>query len=266
MVKPIPPSEPVRDREIGAPVIREDLERIRKRARASRIARWVLLVLFLDLLVVANIDFNVRNRTFVNEFRHMGRTVSFSAKTAYFYQTPEGVQIVSEYGEDRTVLEERYSPFPPTEWEHLATVYAFPPYFHPDGYGLLTPCVRQREFALHVFIADQTKLLTDPKWREMYCDWLATGVAWRSPYLDEYVAGMRKGDHVETSYWWLMWVHDIGFLVLAVASVGVLFGGIVTHTKRDARRIRRGHCPHCDYDLLANFTGGCPECGWGREW
>lgn len=266
MVEPIPPSEPVSDREIGAPVIREDLERIRKRSRASRIARWVLLVLFLDLLVVSNNNFNVRNRTFVYEVRHMGRTVSFKAKTAYFYQTPEGVQIVSEYEEDRDALQERYSPFPPTEWEHLATAHAFPPYFHPDGHGLITPTTLQRRYWLLVVSPDRDEQLTDPKWREMYCDWLATGVAWRSPYLEEYVAGMRKGDHVETSYWWLMWVHDIGFLVLAVASVGVLFGGIVTHTKRDARRIRRGHCPHCDYDLLANFTGGCPECGWGREW
>jgi hypothetical protein len=26
-------------------------------------------------------------------------------------------------------------------------------------------------------------------------------------------------------------------------------------------RLRRGHCPHCNYDLLHNFTHPCPECG-----
>ncbi len=29
-------------------------------------------------------------------------------------------------------------------------------------------------------------------------------------------------------------------------------------------RTRKGLCPHCAYDLRADFTPGCPECGWRR--
>ncbi len=34
--------------------------------------------------------------------------------------------------------------------------------------------------------------------------------------------------------------------------------------RRSARR-RRGRCLDCAYDLRGALTGGCPECGWGRE-
>ena len=27
------------------------------------------------------------------------------------------------------------------------------------------------------------------------------------------------------------------------------------------RRLRRGHCEHCGYDLTGNVSGVCPECG-----
>lgn len=30
------------------------------------------------------------------------------------------------------------------------------------------------------------------------------------------------------------------------------------------RRITRGRCPACNYDLLANFEQGCSECGAGK--
>jgi hypothetical protein len=29
-------------------------------------------------------------------------------------------------------------------------------------------------------------------------------------------------------------------------------------------RRRPGLCPHCRYDLLHDYAGGCPECGWNR--
>lgn len=32
-----------------------------------------------------------------------------------------------------------------------------------------------------------------------------------------------------------------------------------------SRHLRRGLCPMCRYDLKADFSGGCPECGW-RRW
>ncbi|QKK09757.1 MAG: hypothetical protein HND58_17365 [Planctomycetota bacterium] len=33
---------------------------------------------------------------------------------------------------------------------------------------------------------------------------------------------------------------------------------------RHNRRYRRGLCPMCRYDLLADYSGGCSECGWNR--
>ena len=34
---------------------------------------------------------------------------------------------------------------------------------------------------------------------------------------------------------------------------------------RHARRMHRGHCPFCTYELNHDFREGCPECGWRRE-
>lgn len=35
-------------------------------------------------------------------------------------------------------------------------------------------------------------------------------------------------------------------------------------TLRRHLRLGRGHCPRCNYNLVANFLSGCPECGWNR--
>jgi len=34
---------------------------------------------------------------------------------------------------------------------------------------------------------------------------------------------------------------------------------------RHARRLRKGKCPICNYDLRFDNTLGCPECGWRKE-
>jgi hypothetical protein len=33
---------------------------------------------------------------------------------------------------------------------------------------------------------------------------------------------------------------------------------------RSRRRLRRGQCPACAYDLRGDHASGCPECGWNR--
>lgn len=38
---------------------------------------------------------------------------------------------------------------------------------------------------------------------------------------------------------------------------------LVTPLRRSLR-LRRGHCPRCNYDLRSDFPSGCPECGWNR--
>ncbi|MEZ6233685.1 MAG: hypothetical protein R3B68_05810 [Phycisphaerales bacterium] len=47
----------------------------------------------------------------------------------------------------------------------------------------------------------------------------------------------------------------------AIAWALVLHALSVLASRRESRR---GHCPQCRYDLLHDFAGGCPECGWGR--
>jgi len=50
-----------------------------------------------------------------------------------------------------------------------------------------------------------------------------------------------------------------------------LFSGIwavflmLTPAERRRRRLARGLCPRCGYDLCGSIDGGCPECGWGRS-
>lgn len=50
-------------------------------------------------------------------------------------------------------------------------------------------------------------------------------------------------------------------LGLAIIVIGVRAG-----RGWKARRVARGHCPKCGYDLRGNAKNepGCPECGWGR--
>jgi hypothetical protein len=34
---------------------------------------------------------------------------------------------------------------------------------------------------------------------------------------------------------------------------------------RRSLRLRRGHCPRCNYDLNGNLPSGCSECGWNKS-
>ena len=52
--------------------------------------------------------------------------------------------------------------------------------------------------------------------------------------------------------------------VFALPWCLIILGFEAVRSLRLARRHRRGHCPACNYDLLHNFTLGCPECGWNR--
>jgi hypothetical protein len=51
----------------------------------------------------------------------------------------------------------------------------------------------------------------------------------------------------------------------AVVHVLVWLGFLVIPASlRDARRVRRGKCANCCYDLRPCLSAGCPECGWNR--
>jgi hypothetical protein len=53
---------------------------------------------------------------------------------------------------------------------------------------------------------------------------------------------------------------------VAILWVGALVRGVLRAREgvrllRGHRRLRRGCCPACGYDLTGNTSGTCPECG-----
>lgn len=50
----------------------------------------------------------------------------------------------------------------------------------------------------------------------------------------------------------------------AIWAVVLWFAFGVLRTLRRSRRVARGRCPACSYNLLFEMRAGCPECGWGR--
>lgn len=65
-----------------------------------------------------------------------------------------------------------------------------------------------------------------------------------------------------------------GFLINTVTFaamwfIAILHGGRAAHGLaariRVRRARRRGMCPTCGYDLLGDYSTGCPECGWKRK-
>ena len=51
--------------------------------------------------------------------------------------------------------------------------------------------------------------------------------------------------------------------VFYAAILGLPFVAVGQTCRR--RRIRRGRCVKCGYDLRGDHEAGCPECGWNRE-
>lgn len=249
---------------IAESVIREDLERIRKRKLASTIGCWVLLVLFCDLVIVSGLDYGVHDRTAWADLCRMGRFGHARRTDVYIYDTPQGWRVMPAWtnGHSRsgTTLKED----PPPLWRPVAWAAWFPVGFRGYGHGLITPFKRECEYRLLVTNAEQDKDLPADDWRQIVCDWLEM----QEP---EYGKGaiataqeLRKGDHIVRSLSLPLLLHDIVFVIASCLSVGVIIDSAIHRTSRSARRIHRGHCPRCSYDLLSNFSRGCPECAWGN--
>jgi hypothetical protein len=57
-----------------------------------------------------------------------------------------------------------------------------------------------------------------------------------------------------------------GFLAnSAIYSAVALIPWIALRFWRMRRRVRKGWCPKCAYDLRFDLAAGCPECGWRRD-
>ncbi|GIK20494.1 MAG: hypothetical protein AMXMBFR77_26120 [Phycisphaerales bacterium] len=79
----------------------------------------------------------------------------------------------------------------------------------------------------------------------------------------------------ETPSLWTLKIHRYVWLPYGPIWPGLLFNTLFyaaiwlafftgLAAVRTARRIRRGLCPVCRYDLRSLPQRACPECGWGR--
>jgi hypothetical protein len=83
-----------------------------------------------------------------------------------------------------------------------------------------------------------------PSWADDWPDWGGRGLQWTRH------TGM-------TEWQWRLWLPH-GWL--AVALLAPPSWRVVARQRRH-RRLRRGLCFRCGYDLTGNVTGVCPECG-----
>ena len=72
---------------------------------------------------------------------------------------------------------------------------------------------------------------------------------WRSVGFDYYRSERPPGQRLIVPHW---------FVLLLTAPLPAWHFARVL---RRRRRLRRGRCLRCGYDLTANATGVCPECG-----
>ncbi|MBX3316813.1 MAG: hypothetical protein KF902_08130 [Phycisphaeraceae bacterium] len=205
---------------------------------------------------------------------------SFRPVVAHIFSTPSGVRIVSDGGTDMeraaaevagvdpdnwNQVQAAMADFPPRDWQPVAYAGMFSSRLSTNGYGLLTPARQITDYNCYVQSATMQPLTTAQasEFRAIFCNWLATESDWASPETAKYAAELKKGDRTTARFVWPLLIHDI--VILAAFSWSawtILRTPLPTLTR--ARRIRRGHCPRCDYDLLSDFSQGCPECGWGK--
>ena len=99
---------------------------------------------------------------------------------------------------------------------------------------------------------------------------LPTGGTWRDPALahpHSILLGPRRVA-VPASILWPGFLLN-SFIFAAAWFLAISLGGRAARSltaRLRARRARRcGRCPMCTYDLLGDFSSGCPECGWNRS-
>jgi hypothetical protein len=72
------------------------------------------------------------------------------------------------------------------------------------------------------------------------------------------LASMAIVDAVMTRYWETAWLA----MIFGVPFIGLFVGATLRLRAEQRERWQRdNHCAHCGYDLTANATGRCPECG-----
>jgi hypothetical protein len=89
--------------------------------------------------------------------------------------------------------------------------------------------------------------------RPLFIDRLPVSIAWNVRGLELIVA--RDGNRTE---WWL-WISDLALLPV-LAIIPAIWAVVLYLESRSWRRIARGQCSRCGYDLRMS-SDRCPECG-----
>lgn len=79
--------------------------------------------------------------------------------------------------------------------------------------------------------------------------------------------GSKSAIWPHATYIWLPY-HPIWSGLVINTMIYALFLWVLLYLLRSIkhdRRLHRGTCPYCAYDLGFNYTSGCPECGWRRS-
>ena len=126
-------------------------------------------------------------------------------------------------------------------------------YSHPSATS--SHCLHTRHGAVH-YLYCGPPLTTTPGWR-----WLG------GPQPPKFVAMVDRpqwralgfaGGGVKT-----FWFVSVPFWSLVIAAAALPAATLVRRVRR-RRRLGAGRCAACGYDLTANVSGVCPECGAAR--
>lgn len=262
----VPIDDPVHLPLDHAAKVQSDLQRIALQWKRLRRAMLVLVLLLIEVAVVASIDFGRWNESVAHVMLTGGQRRRGNMLQMHFFATPEGMRAVPRDNPSIDQLVSEHGDFPPPGWDERVRGSFMEVALHAQGDGLFTPFVRSRTYRLNLEpMYDQEIPESEAlNMRATFCAWLAQESPLASPEVAGYAAELLKGNRDETRIVWGLLLHDVavlcGFLWCAWMLVCTPWPPF-----RRWRRARQGLCPYCSYDLLSDFSRGCPECGWGRE-
>ena len=94
--------------------------------------------------------------------------------------------------------------------------------------------------------------------------YLTRGPAWVMPPEGGPPAGAALP--IPVRVWYVRLSYPLAALLTGVLPLAAFVGPRAFDWARRRRRRRRGLCPNCGYDLTANVSGSCPECGTATRW
>jgi hypothetical protein len=170
------------------------------------------------------------------------------------FRTPSGLRVVPDFELDQTT--------PDASATEVGTIYALR---QVRNYGLLAPAITKID--IRVFTeAFPGHTLTPTEIADIESQYAAVLEQTESRTLQEFGKLIASGVNPTTSISVPWLVHDILIGALSIALVVHAARSCIAARINDRfqRRLRRGHCPTCTYDITglhATSATACPECG-----